>query len=286
MTAVLVRVLLAPLLVGGSSLVVRKWGAAAGGWLLGLPLLSGPISLILLTERGQAFASAAAAGTLLGMVATAAFCAAYALASRRWRWWGSLAAGYGAFAVAAVAFSTMRLTLGWSLVLASAALGTLAFATRHPGEARPVPEPPKWDMPVRMAVTGLLVVALSVAAGYLGPAAAGLLAPIPVLGAIMATFTHRRSGPEAARRLMHGAVVGSWGGVAFFAIVVWLLGALPPAEVYLIALAVAALTGALAARLSVAEERLLRLRGASRRGVSPQERSARRIALESVARSS
>jgi hypothetical protein len=146
----------------------------------------------------------------------------------------------------------LHLTLAWSLVFVSAALGLLVVLTGDPGEARPAPEPPKWDMPLRMAMTGVLVVAVSLGAGYLGPGVAGLLAPIPILGAIMAVFTHRRCGAEAARGLLHGAVVGSWGGVAFFTAVVLLLGSVSPVAAYVIALCAAALTGAAALRLSTA----------------------------------
>jgi len=284
MTAILIRVVLAPLLVGGSSLATKKWGAGAGGWLLGLPLLSGPISVMLLAERGQDFARHAARGTLLGLVATAAFCAAYAWASRRWPWWGSLLTGYAAFAVTAGAFSLLEPTLAASLVIASAALVALVFATRDPGEARPAAPAPGWDLPVRVVLTGVLVVGVSLAAGHMGPEAAGLLAPLPVLGGIMAAFTHRRCGAAAARGLMHGAVIGSWGGVAFFAVIVWLMGSVAPVAVYALALCAAAAIGGLAMRVAAARPLTRWLAGRTRRRISPQRSGGASIALAPVAR--
>jgi hypothetical protein len=284
MTVLVLRIALAPLLVGGSTLAAKKWGASVGGWLLGLPLLSGPISMIMLAERGSDFAQSAARGTLFGLAAAAAFCAAYAAASRRLSWWGSLLVGYGAFATAAGLFSLMHLSLGGTLLVVTAVLGVLVLATGRPGEARPAPEPPKWDMPVRMAITSLLVVTVSLAAGYLGAAAAGMLAPLPVLGAIMAAFTHRRCGAGAARRLLHGAVVGTWGAVAFFTVVVLLLGSGSPVAVYAVALLAAALTGTIAVRVSTGED--LRLRRIATRRYQRTEPVGCADALLSVARSS
>jgi len=286
MTALLLRIALAPVLVGGSTLAAKKWGAAVGGWMLGLPLLSGPISVIMFTERGSGFAQSAARGTLFGLVATASFCAAYAAASRRWPWWGSLLVGYSAFAATAGLFSLVHLSLGGSLLLVATALVALVLATGRPGEARPAPEPPRWDVPVRMALTGLLVVIVSLAAGYLGPEAAGMLAPLPVLGAIMAAFTHRRCGAGAARRLLHGAVVGTWGAVAFFAVLVWLLGTGSPVAVYTVALLVASLAGWTAMRLSTGEDPRSRIRRVATRRSDKTERVEYAVALRSVARPS
>ena len=50
------KALLAPALLAACTFVAWKWGSAAGGWLLGLPLISGPVSVILLLEHGPQFA--------------------------------------------------------------------------------------------------------------------------------------------------------------------------------------------------------------------------------------
>ena len=51
----------------------RRWGPAVGGWLAGLPLTSGPVSLILALEQGPEFTARAALGTLFGLISLAAF---------------------------------------------------------------------------------------------------------------------------------------------------------------------------------------------------------------------
>jgi hypothetical protein len=67
-TTIALKLILTPILIGSASLAGRKWGAALGGWLVGLPLTSGPIALFLALEQGTAFASRAALGILFGLV--------------------------------------------------------------------------------------------------------------------------------------------------------------------------------------------------------------------------
>ena len=67
--------------IAAATLAARRWGFMVGGWLAGLPLVSGPISIFLALEQGPPFASQAAHGTLLGVIAVAAFCIVYALAA-------------------------------------------------------------------------------------------------------------------------------------------------------------------------------------------------------------
>jgi hypothetical protein len=73
------KLILTPLLIGSASLAGRRYGAAVGGWLVGLPLTSGPIALFLALERGTGFASDAAEGILVGLISVATFCLAYGL---------------------------------------------------------------------------------------------------------------------------------------------------------------------------------------------------------------
>jgi hypothetical protein len=102
----------------------------------------------------------------------------------------------------------------------------------------------------------------------------------------MAVFTHRRGGAGAARRMLHGAVVGTWGAVAFFTAVVLLLGSGSPVAAYVVALIAAAIAGTTAVRLSTGEDPRVRLR---RVATCPSDRTERvdyAVALRMVARPS
>ena len=103
MEILVLKVVLTPALIAAASLAARRWGHAVSGWLVGLPLTSGPIAFFLALERGTSFAAAAAIGSLAGAIGEAAFCVAYAGVAARGSWPPALAAGSVAFAVVALA---------------------------------------------------------------------------------------------------------------------------------------------------------------------------------------
>lgn len=243
-----VKALIAPLLLGACTLVAWKWGAAAGGWLLGLPLISGPVSVILLFEHGARFAEAAARGTLLGMVAGGVFYSGYALAARGRRWWESLAlAGVACLAVGA-ALSRVHLDLVDTVLFAAVFLGLMAAITRPPRTAPAAPEPRARDLVVKMAVASAIVVGVTLASGALGSQLSGMLTTVPVITALVATSTHRNAGGSSARRLLAGTLTGLWGAAAFFAVVAALVTATTPAVTYLAATAAAVAVALVAGR--------------------------------------
>ena len=71
------KLVLTPLLIGAASLAGRRWGPGVGGWLVGLPLTSGPIAFFIALRDGVSFAGAAAVGILAGTISQAAFSVAY-----------------------------------------------------------------------------------------------------------------------------------------------------------------------------------------------------------------
>jgi len=242
------KVLLAPLLLAACSLAAWRWGATVGGLLLGLPLISGPVSVLLFIEHGPRFAESAARGTMLGLLATGAFCVWYALLARRTRWWLTLLLAYGACLTIAWGLSFVRVPLVWAAVFVLITLGALSAFSR-PVECGPVQKTGTRALLLKMAAASVIVVAITTGAGVLGPTVVGLLAPLPILLALMAASSHRREGSEAARGLLRGALAGTWGGSAFFAVVALALGSVDPAVAYGAALAAALCAGALAMRV-------------------------------------
>ena len=73
----LAKLLLAPLCVVAASLAGQRSGTAIAGVLGGLPVVAGPILLVLALVHGRAFGADAAAGTLLGLCALATFVVVY-----------------------------------------------------------------------------------------------------------------------------------------------------------------------------------------------------------------
>ncbi|MDX6656338.1 MAG: hypothetical protein QOH62_1131 [Solirubrobacteraceae bacterium] len=222
MSLLLLRLVLAPALVVGVSLAARRWGATAGGVLTALPVVNGPVLLVIALDHGTAFGSRAATASLLGLLSLAAFVVAHAAAARRLPPLLALAAGWAGFGVATAALSPTHVPVGaaYALVLAGAALAWGAVGRIAGGAAAPpVGPPPRGDLPVRAAAAAILVLALTLAAGALGPHLSGLLAPFPVAASVLLGFTHAQRGATEAAVMGRGLLVGFLGFGAFNALV-------------------------------------------------------------------
>src|SRR5918992_6278593 len=90
--SLILKLVVTPALIGAASLAGRRWGAAVGGWLVGIPFTSGPIAFFLALDHGASFAASASVGMLVGTISQALFCLAYAWTSTRLRWPASLGA--------------------------------------------------------------------------------------------------------------------------------------------------------------------------------------------------
>jgi len=84
-------------------------------------------------------------------------------------------------------------------------------------------ELPWWDLPARMLVATVFVLALTSAAPALGSRLSGLLSPFPVYAAVLCVFAHRLQGASAAIAVMRGLLLGLFSFAAFFAVLAFLL---------------------------------------------------------------
>jgi hypothetical protein len=258
MLLIIAKSTLTPLLLVFCTFVSNRWGDSVSGWLLGLPLASGPISVFLELEHGRRFAWSAAQSTLLGFVAVGVFCLTYLALARRRSWRMSLAGSAVACLATTGLLSFAHLTLVETFVAVAVALVAMNFLLGD-SEIERTTVAPKASAPgiaVRMVIAGGLVLALSTCSGLLGGNVSGLLAPLPVLAALMAVTAHRRVGLGAAQGLLRGIVVGMWGGVAFFAAVAVLIYRLPVGATYAAAVVCAGLVGWAATRVAALHPRL------------------------------
>jgi len=216
----ILKVLVAPALIGVASWIGRRWGPQVGGWFLALPLTSGPVVLVLALDRGTAFAAQASQGTLLALVSLAAFALAYGWSARAVHWsWSSLIACV-AFMACTLALRPVTVSLAWAFVLACVALAAASRLMPASAPPRRPPAPPRsWDIPLRMVLAAILVAAISAAASTLGPHLSGLLTPFPVAATILAGATHHFEGSAAAGRLLQGLLVGLFSFAVFFLVV-------------------------------------------------------------------
>lgn len=212
----LVKVLLAPMLIGLASLIARRWGPSIGGWFIALPLTSAPVFLILSLERGRVFVQGACGAILLAPVLLTAYAMAYKWGGVRWGWGRSTLVACGAYLVCAFLLEYVSLSMLVSFaVSAGIILIGLRVVSSSPARGARIPSVP-WDMPLRMAFTLVLVLLVTTLAASLGPQWSGLLTPFPIATSILVAFTHHLEGTEAACVLLHGLLRGLFSFLAFF----------------------------------------------------------------------
>jgi hypothetical protein len=217
------KLLMTPVLIAAITLAGRRWGQGVSGWLVGFPLVSGPISIVLALQNGAAFATQAAIGTLGGETSVCAYCLAYCLVAQVAGWPASIAVA--ALAFFATTFLWSLATPSLLLTLAIDAIAIIIFfriVPRQPAVAAAA-IPPKWDIPVRMLLAAAFVLALTSASSHIGAQLSGLISPFPVFSTIMAPFTHHQQGGRAAIHLLRGVVLGSFALLAFYLVVATIL---------------------------------------------------------------
>jgi hypothetical protein len=246
----LVKLMLAPALVVGSSLAGRRWGHEVSGLLVAMPLVAGPILLITELEHGAHFAARAAAASLLGLVALASFVVVFAQIAHRAGWLSAVLAGWVAFLAVALAFGQTTIAAGWALAIAFAAFaaGPRLLPRDPPERDRPLARLPAWDLPARAVATALLVLGLTGAAAGLGPTLTGVLTPFPVSNTVLAAFVLVLEGPVQLDAFFRGFLRGAYGFAAFCFLVAVLVVPLGAAPAFAVAL-VAALLAQLAVRV-------------------------------------
>lgn len=213
------RLALVPAVVWLASLAARRWGHTVSGYLGGLPLIGGPITLYLALDHGAEFAARSAVVTLAAIVGQAAHLTLFTYIGWRARWPVALIAGWTGFAVAAIAVALLPLTPGIALILAAVSLAAALRAIALPDGEASLPAVPAVELRLRLAAALVLAIAILWSAPEFGPVVSGVLLSVPVTGSIMPPFTLALYGPGAVARLTRGFVVGLTGFSAFFFVV-------------------------------------------------------------------
>jgi hypothetical protein len=243
------KLVLTPALIAAASLAGRRWGPTVSGWLVGLPLTSGPVVFFLALEHGTSFAAAAAVGTLAGTISQAAFCVVYARIALHGAWPLALLGGCAGFLAVTAGLIRVNLPTAFVFALALAALVVALSLMPGPrsGAVTPGPDsapaaasaPPRWDLPARMVVATAFVLLLTGVSAALGAHVTGLLAPFPVYASVLAVFAQRQRGPAAAASVLRGLVYGLFSFAGFMLTLAELLARVGTAGAFAAALVVA-----------------------------------------------
>jgi hypothetical protein len=236
--SLLLKVVVTPALIAAATLAGRRWGDRLSGWLVGLPLTSGPVVFFLAIDQGSRFATTAALAVLLGTISQAAFAVAYAQAAVRTGWLIATLAGCAAFALSTIGFQRISLPAlqAFALVTASLVVATILMPRSQRAESHAPPS--RWDLPLRMVMATGLVLLLTGIAPSIGAHLTGLLSPFPVYAGVLTVFAHRQSG-DAANNVLKGLLLGLFSFAAFFTLLAVELSRLGIGLAFLLAIAAA-----------------------------------------------
>jgi hypothetical protein len=218
MNVFVLKLILAPVILGGASLAGKRWGHVISGWLIGLPLTSGPVIFFVALSHDTTFVISTIFGTLSGGFSLVAFCLAYAWFAMRFSWQVSITAGMLVFFSIVLLMENLvflplaPLVVGIVLVIL---LGLRLMPRGAQLESNEV-RPGRWDIPARILIGTSFIILLTEVAPLIGPRLTGLLATIPLYTAILTVFAHRLQGPAGAASVLRGLLFGLFGFAGFF----------------------------------------------------------------------
>ncbi|HZR03097.1 MAG TPA: hypothetical protein VFA81_07995, partial [Burkholderiales bacterium] len=240
---------LVPSLIWLISLASRRWGPGIAGWLSGFPIVSAPVLFFLAIDQGPQFSAEAAVATLSAVFAVFVFSLAYAWTATRAGWLASVSAGLLGYFSLVTLLSRLAPPLWVSapLVYAMVALAPRLFPSMQ--AMRKTPMFSRAEIVSRMAAGAVLVLALTYFARDLGPRWSGLLAMFPVLGTVLAVFSHRQAGAPFTINLLRGMTIGYYAFSTFCLVLALVLPDMSVAAAFTLALGAAALIQVFARRL-------------------------------------
>ncbi|HAX69816.1 MAG TPA: hypothetical protein PK152_04370 [Anaerolineales bacterium] len=216
MNILALKLIMAPLIIGSASLAGRRWGPAVSGWIVGMPLTSGPVIFFVALSHGVTFAASSALGVLTGGLSLVAYALTYSWVATRFRWQASLAASLTVFSLSTLTLQNISIPLLPIFILvALAILAGLTFMPKgevEPGESKSS----QWDIPVRILIGTSFILLITGAAPFIGSRMTGLLTTIPLYVTILSIFAHRDHGPAAAAHVQRGLLYGMFAFTGFF----------------------------------------------------------------------
>lgn len=211
------------------------------GCLAAFPVVAGPILFFIAIEQGATFAAHAAAAAILAVIGNIAFGLANSWISRNRSWLVSMIAGWIAYFSVIIPFNLFNLSCFPAAVLTALALSLASGMYPQVVPDAPSSNKPASDIIYRMVAGMILVLAVTIFSGQLGPQLSGLLAVFPVMGSVLAVFSHRNVSQGFAVRLLQGMVQGFFAFTMFCLVLAVALESQSIAASFLMAFAAAVL---------------------------------------------
>ncbi len=196
----------------------RKWGNSFGGILASLPWVAGPILIFMAIEQGKDFVVSSLSGVMVGIIGWLIFCTSFILVGRKFNSLYSLLAGYIGYLCFGIIMKNILPLLGiyhWYCISFAAIITTLIFFPKVADDSRESKKTLKFDMLFRILMITSFVILITHFAKILGPEWSGILAPFPIMTAVLGIFVHYTQGTYQTRKLFYGMLSGAFGFITF-----------------------------------------------------------------------
>jgi len=217
------KLLLVPAFLVIVTLAGRRWGPGIAGGLAGLPVVTGPILFVLALEQGQQFAAVAAIASLLAVFSSVTFCVTYSHACTRSGWKLSILIALGVWFLVASLLAWLPSSIAISVVVAAIALVLAPRLFPRSSFGSDSATGPGPELALRASAGALLTVLVTFSAAHIGSAWSGLLTAFPVLGTVLAVFSHRCHGPGFVIVLLRAMAGGLYSSATFSLVLAMLL---------------------------------------------------------------
>jgi hypothetical protein len=224
MNILVLKLILAPVIIGSASLAGRRWGPAVSGWIVGMPLTSGPVIFFVALSHSTAFAANAALGVLSGGLSLVAYALTYSWLAVKFRWQIAITGSLLVFATSTTILQNFTFPLQpvFFMVATAIVLG-LRFMPKDTVVKESESQPGKWDIPFRILIGTSFILLLTGIAPLIGSRLTGLLTTIPLYVTILTVFAHRHQGPAAAAHVLRGLLYGMFAFTGFFIVLCLLI---------------------------------------------------------------
>lgn len=235
----ILKLVLAPVIIGSASLVGRKWGPAVSGWIVGLPLTSGPVLSFLALDHSTAFAANAALGVISGGISLVAYTLTYVWLATKIGWQMTMTGSLLVFMFCTAILQNFTFPLmPIFLIVCVLILLALRFMPNDVVEEVDT-QPGPWDIPARILIGTSFILLLTGIAPFIGSRLTGLLTTLPLYVSLLTVFAHRHQGAAAAAHVLRGLLYGLFGFASFFLTLNLMLESAGIAVAFLSAIAVA-----------------------------------------------
>jgi hypothetical protein len=211
----ILKLTIVPLFIGLITLAGRKWGSSIAGLMGAFPVVAGPIIIFIALEQDSEFAALTSISAISATACLLIFGLVYSWACIRLGWLLALLSALLAWFILALTLAMITPSLGIALLIAICSLIITPLLLPRTKATAP-PKTKLHDLSWRMLVGALLTFSVTTLAAALGEVWSGILAVFPVIGLVLAVFTHNTLGPTHVTQIYRGMVKGLYSFVGFF----------------------------------------------------------------------